>query len=102
MNKNKLSFLKVAIVAVLGVTTALGCEKGQEAVSKNQVYKIENKSDNEVSIDVLKHYFAEKINAKLVWITYDEKTEMFQLHNVNQISRKDLEESYQRNFLKAN
>ena len=87
------------MVAILGVATVTGCKKDQVAEVKED-QKVESKS--EISIEVLRQYFANRITAKLEWITYDEKTEMFQLHGVNQISRKDLTESYQRNFLKIN
>lgn len=88
------------MVVVLGVATVTGCKKDQTVTEVKEVQKAESKS--EISIEVLKQYFANRINAKLDWITYDEKTEMFQLLGVSQVSKKDLIESYQRNFLKVN
>ena len=95
MKNNKLTFLKIAIVAVLGFATVLGCEKKdvlQEEQTKNEL-------KSEVSVKVLSEYLAKKINAKLDWISFDQQTEMFRLHDVDQISRKDLTEMYQRSLL---
>lgn len=99
MKNRNLTFLKIAMVAVLGIATAVGCKKDQVVETKEDP-KVESKS--EISIEVLRQYFASRITAKLEWITYDEKTEMFRLHGVDQVSKKDLTESYQRNFLKIN
>lgn len=97
MNKNKLTFLKVAIVAVLGVATILGCEK-EEVLQEREVEKTES-SSVEVSVEVLRGYLANKVNAQLNWISFDEKTDMFRLHGIDQISRTDLTGNYKRDLL---
>lgn len=100
MKNRKLMFSKIAIVAVLGVATVLGCEKSQDTPEEKVEQKIESKSNSEVSIEVLRKYFANLVKVPAERITYVERTEQFQLNGFDQISRKDLIESYQQNIIK--
>lgn len=93
-------FSKIAIVAVLGLATALGCDKSQDAPEDKVEYKSESKSNSEVSIEVLRKYFANLVKVPVERITYVEQTEQFQLNGFDQISKKDLIESYQQNIIK--
>ena len=52
MKNNKLTFLKIAIVAVLGVATSLGCKKDQEKLYYAASYAV-NGQDYDLA---LKHY----------------------------------------------
>lgn len=99
MKNRKLTFLKIAIVAVLGVATTLGCEKNQDAPEENAEQKMVTKSSSEVSIEVLRKYFANLVKLPVERIKYVEQTEQFQINGFDQISRKDLTESYQQNLL---
>jgi len=96
MKNNKLTFLKIAIVAIFGIATVLGCEKKEVLQNKE---KTETNPKEEVSIDVLRKYLADLINVSVERITYNEKNEQFQFDGFDQRSRKDLTESYQRNFI---
>lgn len=51
----------------------------------------------EVSISELKAYMSKLINVKVEEIGYNEKTEQFSIAGVDQISKKELTESYKRN-----
>lgn len=98
MKNNKITFSKIAIVAVLGVATVMGCEK-KEVLHASELQRTKDKSAEEVSIEVLRKYFADLVKVPVEHVTYHNENETFRLNGFDQISKKDLMESYQRNFL---
>ena len=92
MKNNKLTFLKIAIVAVLGVATGLGCEKNEK------IQKIEPvKSEGTISIIKLKEFLALIGNVPADSIQYDDLNEQFIWRGKPQISKTDLIFVYEQN-----
>ncbi len=78
MKNNKLTFLKIAIVAVLGVATVLGCEKDEKSVSETKLIKAE-KSQQEKLLS----FFAWSVQLPKDSIGFDSKTSEFYIINTN-------------------
>ncbi|WP_342330754.1 hypothetical protein [Pedobacter sp. FW305-3-2-15-E-R2A2] len=87
MNKTlKNTFLFIFLCSSL----TFGCKKTEKLVP------VEIEKTTQISIDILKAYFADMVNIKPSDIQYNEKTEQFSIGDYDQIDRKGLTESYLR------
>lgn len=93
MKNNKLTFLKIAIVAVLGFATVLGCEKKEVLQEKQEVVDKKQKTQHEKLLS----FFAWSVQLPQDSIKFDDKRDEFYIINTNlreKLSR--VEEEYNR------
>lgn len=85
MKNNKLTFLKIAIVAVLGFATVLGCKKDQQIEPEVKVVQDYQKERRFLSITS---------SAPLEEVVYDSKNEQFVIYGWLKMNLKDVQELY--------
>ncbi len=91
MKNNKLTFLKIAIVAVFGVATFVGCEK-KDVLQKEQ--KIGHELKSEISVSDLKLYFGQLSRVDTSKIFYDSNLKKFFIDGKGEISYEELKQTY--------
>lgn len=90
MNKNKLTFLKIAIVVVLGVSVILSCEK-KEVLNENEK-KIEKLS---VGYEKEKHFLSIMLAVPLDKVIYDENAKEFKVGERSTMSLEQVQGLYE-------
>ena len=80
--------LKIALLGAM-LLLSFGCQK-------KEIEQAGPKTETSVSISMLKKHMSELINIKESDIYFDEKTEIFSIAGIEQISKKELTESYHR------
>lgn len=89
------SKLKLVVLGIVATTLVGGCTKEKEATS---IPAQSVEEPNNVSIEVLRNYYANLIQADVKLVTYDEKADQFLFYEVPQnLTRKKLTEIYLNN-----
>ncbi len=84
---NKLTRLKIVIVAILGVSIAVGCKKDQHKVEE----KIEKLSEN---YEKERLFLSNVLSVPLEKVVFDKKGEQFVVEGWNKMSLKTAQELY--------
>jgi hypothetical protein len=85
------SRLKLIVLGIVATTLVAGCSK-EKMVTPTPAQNVED--PNNVSVDVLRTYYANLIQADVKYVTYDEKADQFLLLGVAQMNKKKLTEMY--------
>lgn len=85
MKNKKLTFLKIAVIAALGIATIMGCEKKEEIkteIKVNQEYQMERR------------FLSISLSAPLEAVIYDKENEQFVVYGWYKLSLKEVHELY--------
>jgi hypothetical protein len=88
LGKSRIRLIALGVIAMVAIA---GCSK-EKMVTPTPAQNVED--PNNVSVDVLRTYYANLIQADVKYVTYDEKADQFLLLGVAQMNKKKLTEMY--------
>lgn len=95
MKKIYTTLFKATVVVVLGAAVFTACKMQVQSSEIHSNSSAEN--DDVVDIDILRSYFAKRVNVSIDEVSYVKETDSFKVRGINQMSRADLTESYRIN-----